>query len=282
MSAFKTFTGLGLLLIALAGFLAGRSDASAQTSNDDQLQLGSRIFAENCAVCHGETGEGRVGATLSKNWPAIRPDLTVKTITERGIQGSPMPAWGVRYGGPLNETEVDAVVAYILSWQDGDAFIIPTRSASTMRPPITPAPDVLGDPNQGALLFDTNCVVCHGLEGEGRIGASLAKAWPSIRPDLTIKSTITQGVPNTNMPAWGQEYGGPLSNDQIDDIVSYILSRPDYPSTQAQPTVVTQPTQSIPWLRGWGGVLLLILLFILIIAAALYIQRNSKKEDNQP
>ena len=103
----RTF-GLVLVLILLS--LAWVNIAQAQDN------LGAQIYAENCAVCHGQQGEGRVGATLSKNWPSIRPELFTKSVIEEGVPGSPMPAWGQANGGPLSETDVADIVAYIESW----------------------------------------------------------------------------------------------------------------------------------------------------------------------
>jgi mono/diheme cytochrome c family protein len=255
--------------------MLGRKAARAQTTDQDQIDLGARLYAENCAVCHGPNGEGRVGATLAKNWPSIRPDLTVRTTIENGVPGAVMPAWSQKNGGPLSDEEIDALVAYILSWQTGSASNIPTIPTNTPRPPITPVADVVGDPNQGAVLFDQNCVVCHGPNGEGRIGATLAKPWASVRPSLTIKSTIAEGVSGSLMPAWAQVNGGPLTDQQIDHLVAFILSRPN--STVEEITVTAEPVPStgLSWLSGWAGVLLFLFLFIAIIASAIILQRQT-------
>jgi mono/diheme cytochrome c family protein len=276
MTANKQLLLPGLVaMIVLFVFIPIKADISAQTQDDqDQLQLGASIFAENCAVCHGEEGEGRIGASLAKDWPAIRPDLTVGTIIEEGVPGTAMIAWSQKNGGPLSNEEINALVAYILNWQTGERISIPTNPVPTKRPPITPIPEVEGDPNQGAVLYDENCAICHGLEGEGRIGASLTKVWPGVRPDLSIKNTINTGVPGSAMPAWGQANGGPLTEEDIDDIVSFILSQPASPSSQALPTTVVISPAQFPWLRGFGGVLLFIILLIIIFGAAVYFQRK--------
>ena len=59
--------------------------ARPDSAEPDPQELGAQLFAENCAVCHGADGQGRVGATLAKDWPSIRPDLTVKSIIETGV-----------------------------------------------------------------------------------------------------------------------------------------------------------------------------------------------------
>lgn len=196
----------------------------AQDPAQEQLELGAQLYGENCAVCHGPNGEGRIGPTLSKDWPSIRPDLRVKSVIQSGVPGSAMPAWSQDEGGPLTEEEIEAITAYILSWETGGIPPLPPTPAFTPPPPITPIPDVVGDPNRGAVLYAENCTVCHGPNGGGRAGARLAKNWPAIRPDLRIKATIRDGVPGSIMPAWSQENGGPLTDENINDIVAFVMS----------------------------------------------------------
>jgi cytochrome c oxidase cbb3-type subunit 3 len=271
----KPIRVIGLVLLMIAPLLVFvHPGVHAQTPDQGQIEQGASLYAQNCAVCHGPHGEGRIGATLDKNWPSIRPDLTVKTIITNGVPGSVMPAWGQQNGGPMSANEIDALVAYILSWQTGSISNIPTPAPSTPRPPITPVAQVVGDPNRGAALFDENCVVCHGRNGEGRIGATLAKSWASVRPDLTIKTTIQNGVPGSLMPAWAQQNGGPLTDENINDLVAFVLSIPH--NTVIQVTPEEQPSPSpIPWLSGWGGVVLFFVLFVVIVAVALIVQRRA-------
>jgi hypothetical protein len=56
-----------------------------------------------------------VGATLAKDWPAIRTDLQVRDRIVNGVPGSFMPYWSQENGGPLTEGEIDDMVAFILS-----------------------------------------------------------------------------------------------------------------------------------------------------------------------
>ncbi len=245
---------LGLLLL-------WASAVWAQGPTNDQLkqiELGARLYAENCAVCHGPRGEGRFGATLAKNWPSIRPELRIKETIEKGVPGSPMPAWSQKHGGPLTDEEIEALVLYILSWETGGLPPLSPTPTFTPRPPITPVPNVEGDPNRGAILYAQNCAVCHGPNGEGRIGATLARAWPSIRPDLRVKETIVRGVPGSPMPAWSQENGGPLSNEDINDIVAFILSWSATAPTPLQPSM-GRPTVNVGLIVGAIVVILLII-----------------------
>ena len=244
--------------------------ANAHASDAAQFEEGAILYTENCAVCHGERGEGRVGATLAKNWPSIQPSMAVKSIIEDGIAGSVMPAWE----GTLSETQINAIVAYILSWQSGENVPLPTQVVIS-RPPITPPAGVTGDPNSGAVLFDENCTFCHGPNGEGRIAPALNIDWDSSRPDLFIQQTIQDGIQGSTMPAWSQANGGPLTDDNINDLVSFILS---WPGAQvAQPT----PTPEEPTLSTAQGVFLAGLCLVVlaaIIGGILLIQSRRKEE----
>ena len=117
--------------------------------------------------------------------------------------------------------------------------------------------------------------MCHGLEGEGRIGATLAKNWPSARPDLAVKTTIENGVSGSVMPAWSQANGGPLNESQIDDLVAYILTLGKAnPDVQSSPTVVTAGSSGPSPFAGWLGVLLFVILLAVILIIAWLIQRR--------
>ncbi|PWH12757.1 MAG: hypothetical protein DDG59_15420 [Anaerolineae bacterium] len=248
--------------------------AQAQTPPNDPVEIGRALYGENCAVCHGLDGNGRVGAQLAKDWPSIRPDRVIASVIANGIPGSAMPAWSQAKGGPLTDEQIEAIVAYILTWESGAPRLPASTPTPVLRPPLTPPPDVQGDPNRGAVLYDQNCAVCHGANLEGRIGATLAKNWPSIRPDQSLRNVIANGIQGSAMPAWSQAKGGPLRESEIDDLVAFIL-------TQAQPSEVFRPTPTPAfqpsWLSGWGGVLLTIVLFILIISGALIYQARSKQ-----
>lgn len=260
-------------LLLMSWLFTNQSFAQAQsTPPSEDLAEGALLFEQNCIMCHGPYGEGRVGATLAKNWPSIRPDLTVRTIITNGVPGTVMPPWSETKGGPLSESQIDSLVAFILSWQSNDPSQIIIVPTATLRPAITPIPEVQGDPNRGAILFDQNCAVCHGANGEGRVGAILAKNWPAIRPDLAVRTTIQNGIPGSVMPAWSQVNGGPLTDGDINDLTAYILSLQNTQRPQAP--VTTQPSQQPSVLQGWLGIFVFIILLAAVLIVAFWIQRK--------
>jgi len=266
-------TAFKVIFLTAVGFLILSVSMRVQAQDQAQLEEGAQLYAENCAVCHGANGEGRVGATLAKNWPSIRPDLEIRATIENGIAGSPMPPWSQKKGGLFTDEQVDSLVLYVLSWESGGPRVIAPTPTYFPRPIVTAPPNVTGDPNKGAALFDQNCLVCHGANGEGRVGAQLAKPWSSIRPDLSLKATISTGVSGSPMPAWSQANGGPLAEAEIDDLVAFVLTlKPASSGAQAQPTTASLPGP----LADWFGIILAIVLVVLLVWVAIVLQTRGQ------
>jgi cytochrome c oxidase cbb3-type subunit III len=75
-------------------------------------------------------------------------------------------------------------------------------------------------------LYAENCSGCHGADG--RLGAARPVNDPlylALVNDDTLRQVIAQGVPNTAMPAFVQQQGGILTDEQIKVIVQGIRSR---------------------------------------------------------
>lgn len=88
----------------------------------------------------------------------------------------------------------------------------------------------------GDVLFSTYCSVCHGKQGEGVDAPALNnKAFLTSTDNDTIFSVISSGVPGTEMPAWNQVHGGPLTDQEVRQLVSYIRNwEPNAPNVNAQ------------------------------------------------
>jgi mono/diheme cytochrome c family protein len=231
--------------------------SSAAWAQEGDITRGSQIYDANCAVCHGAEGQGRVGVNLSNDWPAIDPTAFTRAVIEQGVSGTPMTPWSQQYGGPLDEQEIEDVVAFVTSLSGGRSDMAPTATPF----PVTPVPTVpgsTGDPTQGSALFVQNCAMCHGESGQGRSGASLSAGFSSINPQQFVRATVAQGIDNTAMPAWSQSYGGPLTESEIDDISAFIITLP----SQAQPTPAPAATP-VPTDSG-GGTNWLVILLVLV------------------
>jgi mono/diheme cytochrome c family protein len=103
--------------------------------------------------------------------------------------------------------------------------------------------------NRGAKLFAPtddggyNCAGCHGAEGvggqappftltdtDGEFVATVTWRAPALDTVLLrfseeeLRQILVYGRPGTPMPAWGTEGGGPLTTQQIDELIAYIAS----------------------------------------------------------
>jgi len=81
-------------------------------------------------------------------------------------------------------------------------------------------------------LFSANCAACHGENGRG--GAAVALANPvylAVADDRTVRNAIANGVRGTAMPAFAENAGGLLTNQQIDVITQQIRARWSQPGS---------------------------------------------------
>ena len=252
----------GIITILMALVVAAA--ASAQGNPADQ---GARLYADNCAVCHGPQGEGRVGARL-KDFPTINPQAFVKATVASGVPGSKMPAWSKAKGGPLTDAEIDAIAAFVATWTTGNVSPAPTEPVRLLVPLPTVA-GVSGDPTRGALVFQQNCLVCHGAKGEGRVGVNLAKPFASAFPAAFVKQAVSSGVQGSVMPAWAQSDGGPLSDQQIDDVTAFILSAQKAGSpTFIEPTPAPASSVGGAWPVIGAAVLLVAVVMLVVVFSA--------------
>ncbi len=96
----------------------------------------------------------------------------------------------------------------------------------------------------GAILFETNCIGCHGKEGEGILGLApplndkhffterLKEVGYSGSLRDYVKGVISAGRPISTrpqqyagkMPTWSQRFGGPLRDDEVDNLAEFILN----------------------------------------------------------
>src|SRR5262245_12475216 len=75
-------------------------------------------------------------------------------------------------------------------------------------------------------LYALNCSGCRGADG--RLGAARTLNDPlylALVSNDTLHQAIAQGVPGTAAPAFAQQVGGPLTDEQIDILIEGMRSR---------------------------------------------------------
>jgi mono/diheme cytochrome c family protein len=77
----------------------------------------------------------------------------------------------------------------------------------------------------GEEIFTQQCTTCHGAQGECGTGPALKnRNLLKTTQDSLFFSLIRSGVPNTQMPAWSVDYGGPLTDEDVRDVVALMRS----------------------------------------------------------
>lgn len=180
-----------------------RTTSVLDLSKDEQaMRLGTRLFDDNCAACHGYDAKGNtiVGApNLTDNtWQfGGKVSDVVHTIT-KGRVGS-MPPWE----SALGYGKVKNVANYILG--------------------LSGASHDAGAAKVGKKVYDSTCVACHGADATGNqmLGAPnlTDNIWKWGGSHDEVIHTIAKGR-NGHMPAWE----GRLNKDEIHLLAAWVLS----------------------------------------------------------
>lgn len=175
--------------------------------DETAMKVAGRLFANNCAACHGADARGAKGFPnlTDDDWLyGGEPDKLVETITNGRLAvvgGTKMPAWGETLG----EQGVKEVAAYVMTLSDRQ---------------LSDADQKLADAGQGKFAA---CAACHGADGRGNhaVGApNLTDAiWLYGGSKATIEETIRHGR-NGAMPAWGELLG----KEKVHLLAAYVYS----------------------------------------------------------
>ncbi len=146
---------LGLLLtgVAYAAVMPSTADASTTTASADDIAQGQKLFIANCATCHGIGAGGRDNAPSLIGVGAASVDFQVGTgrmpLQASGPQALKQPVH-------FDDQQVEQLAAYVASLGAGPAI----PSAADVDP-------AQGDASKGAMVFRTNCAMCHNIAGAG-------------------------------------------------------------------------------------------------------------------
>ncbi len=186
-----------------AAFAASAAEFSALSipelaKNKKANNMGRRLFANNCAVCHGSEGVGSYGfpKLTDDEWQWGGTDEQIIQSITHGRTAA-MPAWK----DALGTDKTSQVVSYVQDLAAG-----------------------ADKPNEaGAAVYATYCVACHGADGTGNpmLGSPslVDDVWLYGNTESQLTATISSGR-NGKMPA----HAGLLSEEKIKLIVAYVRS----------------------------------------------------------
>ena len=198
------------------------------SENPNALKVGSRLFLQNCAVCHGSNAKGAVGyPNLTDNdWLYGGEASNILTTLHKGRVGG-MAAWRDQIG----EDGVRAVSEYVLSISGNQPGYELDKAQVA----------------QGEAIFNepTNCVLCHGADAKGMTSTGA----PNLTDNIwlyggdreTIRETLRYGRAGV-MPEWETKLG----NERIMLLAAYVYSLSDKtPQPAAKATTATQVATTV-------------------------------------
>jgi cytochrome c oxidase cbb3-type subunit III len=201
-----------LSALALASLVAGGVLECRHRPASELEARGGELYGRMCAVCHGPSGEGykadNAPAIAHPGFLATASDAYLREAIANGRMGTTMSAWGVEHGGPLVAADMDAVLAFMRSWDRG------TRVDLDESP-------VGGDVSRGTATFSRSCASCHG--GRGVTGKAIHigdTAFLTSASNGFLRYAIQNGRPGTGMPAFADSLG----KDGIEDVMALLRS----------------------------------------------------------
>ena len=136
-------------IVATAERAAAQIQDHQYSTND--IQAGYRLYGAQCALCHGNNGDGVSGVNLSRQqFRRASTDDDIKSTITTGVAAAGMPSF--RFQPP----ELDGLVAYIRSGFD--------LSGATFK---------VGNAARGKAIYDGKggCAACHRVKGTGKLTA---------------------------------------------------------------------------------------------------------------
>jgi cytochrome c oxidase cbb3-type subunit 3 len=148
-----------------------------------EIQAGSRLYAAQCTLCHGQNGDGVAGVNLPRQqFRRASSDDDIRNTITTGAAAAGMP------GFRLQPAELDALVAFIRSGFD-----------------ISATPFTVGDAGRGKAVYDGRgaCATCHRVAGKGARTAPDLSGIGAIRQPAAIQRSLlepSRGMMPINRP----------------------------------------------------------------------------------
>jgi ubiquinol-cytochrome c reductase cytochrome c subunit len=236
-----------VLLIAIGLVVTGggyalfssTASASADTSTASQatVEQGQKLFAANCATCHGSSLQGTANGPSLIGVGSAAVDFQVGTgrmpMAMQGPQAMEKPP-------QFSDDEIAALAAYVASVSPGPAIPDEEYTQPT------------GDATRGGELFRINCAMCHNVAGAG---GALTEG--KFAPELT--GVLSQHIYEAmltgpqNMPVFNDNN---ISPEDKRDIITYLKYLQDNPAPGGLDLGNLGPVTEglVAWLFGLGAV----------------------------
>ena len=237
--AIVLLVGIGLLTTGAAYGMATTATASADIdlSSPSVIDQGGRLFAANCATCHGMQAQGTQAGPSLIGVGAAAVDFQV------GTGRMPMQATGPQAPQKpvqFTDAQVKALAAYVASLGPGPS--IPSQSALEG-----------GDVANGGELFRINCAMCHNVAGAG--GAlTEGKYAPELKNSAAVHVYEAMLTGPQNMPVFNDLNLTPSDKKDVVAYLEYLKANPS-PGGLELSSIGPVSEGLFMWVLGLGAII---------------------------
>jgi mono/diheme cytochrome c family protein len=237
--------GIGLMTIVYGMSEPERQARAFERQRETSVHRGAHAYAQYCYGCHGYSGTGAIvpgQGVLAANLTNRRAtgdrdddrktyDFLTKTIA-RGRPNTPMPAWGLRDGGSLNDEEISELATFIMVGHWNEVQPLVAAGAPT---PDVPEAGGTGDVLARGLFLSKGCAACHTIQeipaARGNTGPNLSDVGRNAgtrKPGTDAKAYITESIlqPEAFLSPGFQNlmpsFRGQLTPEEQDALVDYL------------------------------------------------------------
>lgn len=233
---------VGLLFTggAYAAFSTSTASAQADLSSQQTIDEGKKLFAANCATCHGLSVQGTGNGPSLIGVGAAAVDFQVGTgrmpLAMNGPQAQKKPV-------QFTEEQIAALAAYVASLAPGPA--IPEGSLL----------DGNGNTATGAELFRINCAMCHNVAGAG--GALTEGKFAPSLTGVSAKHVYEAMITGPqSMPVFNEMNISPEGKRDIITYLKYLENNPS-PGGYSLGSIGPVSEGLFLWIFGLGGIVAL-------------------------
>lgn len=200
-----------MALVLSAGFvtpLLAQTDSrqDSQSARFNPEIRGAVVYKTYCVLCHGNDGSGnsrmaRLHGDLNMKITSQSVDYYLNIIANGGAavgRSQFMPAWGEE----ISDEQMGDLVTYL----------------SLVMDPV----------GRGEVVYKTNCILCHGLNGDGKGRAAVlydpkpTDLTRSVASDEYNRTIINMGGAALGrsevMPMWNEQ----IESSEVEDLVIYL------------------------------------------------------------
>lgn len=195
--------------------IMARTYTPAKELDSLAVKHAAALYSKYCALCHADDRQGYA----ADNAPSLRSKSLLgssmgnnfmRYTIQYGRANTAMAGYFNAQGGPLEYIEIELLMQWLNEMAD-------------VKEPIEISRDpIVGDIVNGASLYDAQCAVCHGKNGEGVTAPALGNPITlATATDHFLRYAIAEGRDGTPMVAFKDQ----LTDKEIDDVVAFLRSR---------------------------------------------------------